>query len=132
MRADVHHDFAVLDDGAGLRRVGSLLMAAGAVVGLCGLATLTLARITWSGYVTQGLLALLAGGGCLAFGWRLLREGDRRGPRLVSFVRATRTPRPPTVASPTRRHVGTTLPYGALPVASPRRALPAPSGHRTF
>lgn len=132
MRADVHHDFAVLDDGSGLRRVGSLLMAAGTVVGLCGLATLTLARITWSGYVTQGLLALLAASTCLAFGWRLLREGDRRGPRLVSFVRAASAPRPPTVAGPSRRHVGATLPYGALPVASTRRALPAPSGHRTF
>lgn len=123
MRAELHHEFAVLDEGATLRRGGALTIAGGAVLGLCGLATLTLARITWSGYLIQGLLAVAGGLVAIATGWHLLRRGDRQGPRLVSFVR------PPAVITPRPiRQPVPCLPYAALPAARPPALPAAPRG----
>jgi hypothetical protein len=67
----------------------ALICVSGAL-GLLGFTALTLAYETWSGYTIQAALALGFGLLGIAGGWSLLRQGDRVGPRLVSFPRLSR------------------------------------------
>ncbi len=122
MAAEPLGDFYIRDDGVGMRRTGSWVVTIGGFVLGGGIIALMFAMATWSGYEPQAMIACAAGAATIWAGLTVLRESDRRRPRLIA-VPAVRGPARPVETideRPRRRvHVDSWV--------EPTRALPA--GH---
>jgi hypothetical protein len=121
MAAEPLGDFYIRDDGESLRRTGSWIVAIGGFVFGGGLMTLMFALATWSGYEPQAIIACIAGATTIWVGLSVLREADRRRPRLIAVPVGRPLVRhvEPIDEHPRRRvHVDAwTEPFRALPAA---------------
>ena len=130
MEAEPLGDWYIHDSSVALRRSGGWLLTIGLCLSGAGVCVMMMAATTWSGYVAQAALGIVAGLGVAAFGWSQLREADRHRPRLVAMPvglpptanppRPTR-PRPPVGRRQDERH----RPVHVMAWIESPRALPA-------